>query len=150
SFQSLACLVILGTSSSALIFETCWFARLEQLLGVGLFASATVVGCFMLGFALGALIAAYRGGSAPMRSYVWTQFLAAFFAALLSLFVFSNLPYAFGPWKVWALSVFMTVPACLVGMALPLMTAGLARYASNGVDAAHAVSNITCGASRLY
>lgn len=111
---------------AALAHQTIWFRVAVDVLGAGRNTFARIVGCFFLGLALGAGLAAVW--KTPPR-YGWLRIaLAEVGVGLLALPLFwigreaawiQTLPWISGllPWLFPLL--FITTPACLMGLVMP-------------------------------
>ena len=129
------------SGAGALIHQLCWTRRLIDLLGASHESVARVVGCFFLGLALGAALAAR---SLPRVNRPW-RWVAGVDAAVIAL----SLPALFlpywtqwiwpalgvealtgwpGSWTKFALSIAVVLPpATAMGMTLPFLGVAVLR-----------------------
>jgi len=139
--------VLMVSGATALGHQLLWTRRMADLIGATGDANARVFGCFFLGLALGAAVAAIK---MPRIRRPWrTVALIELGIALLSLPALlvnlwsapiwpalgpENLLSWRGAWLKSLLSVLIVLPpAFLVGMTLPVLTVAVCR-AGNGVS----------------
>ncbi|MCP4690437.1 MAG: hypothetical protein GY859_20450, partial [Desulfobacterales bacterium] len=134
----LTCFFLSGATSLSL--EVSWSKELSYLLGVDIYAAATVVTAFMAGLGLGAVLAArlYKRARASIKTYALLQLVIGvcgvisipLFRATLPLFSFlyDTLNYS-GPLFLTArfliVFILMLTPVTLMGMTLPVVVGGL-------------------------
>jgi spermidine synthase len=124
------------SGATSLSLEVAWSKEMTYLLGVDIYATATVVTAFMAGLGLGALLVSRsnRWIKAPIKTYALLQLVIGF-SALLSIPLFRATPPLFsflfnqlGYDSAWFLLIrflvvfgFMLVPVTLMGMTLPVV-----------------------------
>ncbi len=128
------CFFVSGATS--LVLEVAWAKELSYVLGNSIHATATVIGAFMAGLALGSLLAGRRffRRLPPLRVYALLQFgiaiLGFFSIAILRSTepVFeivyrdlTNSPVLFLAARFALVFPMMALPATLMGMSLPLV-----------------------------
>lgn len=154
-------LLLLTSGAAALMHEVAWTRRLVDLLGSSAESITRVLGCFFLGLALGAGVAAFllrRRVSNPWRiaaacegavaglalPIVWLPELTTWVWPLLGLERLAS--WWGGSVKLLISALVILPPALAMGMVVPLVVAGLAPGRKSGiVTTAYAVNTLGGG-----
>ncbi len=138
-----AALALFGLSGfSALLYEVLWFRALSFMLGSTLYSASTMLGAFMAGLALGALLGGRLADrlQSPLRALALLE-LGIGFAGGLTLFWIYRLPPVYfwlfqglhrEPWAFYGgqfalCFALLLVPTALMGATLPVMVRLLAE-----------------------
>ena len=116
-------LVFFGSGAAALVYQTVWARLLARLIGSGSSGTAVVLGVFMGGMAIGALVGGRLARSArrPVRLFVGIEVALGVWAAL-SPWLLGWIDPVGGVWaRASVASLALLVPTVLMGITFPLM-----------------------------
>lgn len=118
---------------SSLIYEIVWQRVLTTIYGVGSISIAIIVGIYMLGLGIGALIGGHfaERDKNPITLYMIIELLIAIFGAVSLPFLSFLEFHTAGSHRVLSLgyiALFLFIPTFLMGMTLPILTKILNSY----------------------
>ncbi len=125
-FQTFYFTVFLCAGAPALIYQVVWQRLLKMYFGVDVYSTSIIVGAFMLGLGVGALLGGRLADRArrPSTIYALVETLLGMFG-FVSVALFSAVGREFAGASIGVLAVvtfsMLLIPTTLMGLTLPLM-----------------------------
>ena len=148
-YRSTVFAAVLLSGAAGLLYQVAWTRRVASVTSATVTAQAVVLGIFMAGLGLGALLAGRRARRTrrPLMAYAGVEVGAAVLAGASIPAIGASDAIrtgasallgdpALGLWvQILAVSAFLLIPAALMGASIPFVIEGIER---RGLDAEHA------------
>ena len=136
-----AALILFMTGFSALALQFLWTRALEQILSGTVYTFAVVLGVFLAGIGLGALILQRLTPSRALLSYILGLLAVAVLLTPAIIRTISSLPVRGALAETALASALLLIPTTLMGMTFPLLI-DLGRGSIGGLTAANTAGSV--------